>query len=180
MLLDVGKIYREHADDVARWARRLGGPDIDVEDVVHEVFLVVQRRLAEWRGEARITTWLYEIAFRVVRDRRARWRWRRWSGGTSGRESTAAGADLAELAADQPDALDLLQRREASAVLYRILDGIGEKYRTVIILFELEGKSGEEIAALTETSLSNVWVRLYRAREKVLKRFLAWEAKERK
>ena len=93
-------------------------------------------------------------------------------------ELTVAGAELTELAADQPDALDLLQRREASAVLYRILDGIGEKYRTVIILFELEGKSGEEIAALTETSLSNVWVRLYRAREKVLKRFSAWEAKE--
>jgi RNA polymerase sigma-70 factor (ECF subfamily) len=178
--LDVGTIYREHADDVARWARRLGGPDIDAEDVVHEVFLVVQRRLAEWRSEARITTWLYEIVFRVVRDRRTRWRWRRWSGGTGGHELTVAGADLTELAADQPDALDLLQRREASAVLYRILDGIGEKYRTVIILFELEGKSGEEIAALTETSLSNVWVRLYRAREKVLKRFSAWEAKERK
>ena len=178
--LDVETIYRAHADDVARWARRLGGPDIDVEDVVHEVFLVVQRRLAEWRGDAQITTWLYEITFRVVRDRRARWRWRRWSGGTAGRESTATGTDLNELAADQPDALDLLQRREASTVLYRILDGIGEKYRTVIILFELEGKSGDEIAALTETSLSNVWVRLYRAREKVLKGFLAWEAKERR
>jgi RNA polymerase sigma-70 factor (ECF subfamily) len=135
--LDVETIYRAHADDVARWARRLGGPDIDVEDVVHEVFLVVQRRLAEWRGDAQITTWLYEITFRVVRDRRARWRWRRWSGGTAGIESTATGTDLNELAADQPDALDLLQRREASTVLYRILDGIGEKYRTVIILFEL-------------------------------------------
>jgi RNA polymerase sigma-70 factor (ECF subfamily) len=178
--LDVETIYREHADDVARWARRLGGPDIDVEDIVHEVFLVVQRRLAEWRGDARITTWLYEITFRVVRDRRARWRWRRWSGRAAGRESTATGADLAELPSDQPDALDLLQRREATAALYAILDGIGEKYRTVIILFELEGKSGQEIAALTETSLSNVWIRLYRAREKVLKRFSAWEAKERR
>ena len=178
--LDVETIYRAHADDVARWARRLGGPDIDAEDVVHEVFLVVQRRLAEWRGDARITTWLYEITFRVVRDRRARWRWGRWSKRAGGRESTGPGADLTELPSDQPDALDLLQRREATAALYAILDDIGEKYRTVIILFELEGKSGQEIAALTETSLSNVWIRLYRAREKVLKRFSAWEAKERK
>ena len=64
----------------------------------------------------------------------------------AGRSRPRPATDLTELAADQPDALDLLQRREASAVLYRILDGIGEKYRTVIILFELEGKSGEEIA----------------------------------
>jgi len=94
-------------------------------------------------------------------------------------ESRGAANDLAELPVDQPNALDLLQRREATAALYDILDGIGEKYRTVIILFELEGLSGEEIAALTGISLANVWVRLHRARQKVLKRFLAWEERER-
>lgn len=171
-------LYRRHADTVATWARRLGGPDLDVEDVVHEVFLVVQRRLPEWRGDAKITTWLYEITFRVVRDRRRRWRrpgwWpRRFGGDASGAD------DPAQVATDQPDALGLLERQEATATLYRILDGIGEKYRTVIILFELEGKSGEEIAALTGTSLANVWIRLHRGRQKVMKRFLDWEARGR-
>ena len=50
----------------------------------------------------------------------------------------------------------------------------------MIILFELEGLSGEEIAALTGISLPNVWVRLHRARQKVLKCYLAWEARERR
>ena len=177
--LDVKTIYGRHADDVARWARRFGGPRLDVEDIVHEVFLVVQRRSHEWRGDAQVTTWLYEITFRVVRDRRARGWWRRWSTGVVAGESRGAANDLAELPVDQPNALDLLQRREATAALYDILDGIGEKYRTVIILFELEGLSGEEIAALTGISLANVWVRLHRARQKVLKRFLAWEERER-
>jgi len=170
--LDVETIYCERADDVARWARRLGGPEIDVEDIVHEVFLVVQRRLNEWRGDAQISTWLYEITFRVVQERRRRWRWNRWSPDAV---HGSRALDRLEIATDQPDALDLLQRREATALLYRILDGIGEKYRTVIILFELEGLNGEEIAALTGTSLANVWVRLFRARQKVMKRFLAWE-----
>jgi RNA polymerase sigma-70 factor (ECF subfamily) len=177
--LDVEAIYGRHADDVARWARRFGGPRIDAEDVVHEVFLVVQRRFHEWRGDANVTTWLYEITFRVVRDRRARGWWRRWSAGVIGGDASGARGELAELAGDQPNALDLLQRREASAALYEILEGIGEKYRTVIILFELEGRSGEEIAALTGLSLANVWVRLHRARQKVLKRFQAWEAREK-
>src|SRR5262249_44087441 len=53
----VADLYRAHAQTVARWASRLGGPAIDVEDVVQEVFLVVQRRLREFRGEAEITTW---------------------------------------------------------------------------------------------------------------------------
>jgi RNA polymerase sigma-70 factor (ECF subfamily) len=170
----LASIYRDHADDVAAWARRLGGPELDVEDIVHEVFLVVQRRLPEWRGEAKITTWLYEITLRVVSDRRRRWRWPR----LGGRGSRAAD-DAPQLAADEPDALAMLERREATAALYRLLDGIGEKYRTVLVLFELEGKSGEEIAALTGTSVSNVWIRLHRGRQQLMKRFVAWEAKGR-
>jgi RNA polymerase sigma-70 factor (ECF subfamily) len=170
-------IYRRHADDVATWARRLGGPNLDAEDVVHEVFLVVQRRLPEWRGEAKVSTWLYEITFRVVSDRRKSWMRRAWWTRHLG-EATAADA-AARVAAEQPDALDLLERREASAALYRLLDGIGEKYREVIILFELEGKSGEEIAALTGASVANVWIRLHRGRRKLMERFQAWEAKGR-
>jgi RNA polymerase sigma-70 factor (ECF subfamily) len=178
---ELAALYRRHADDVATWARRLGGPQVDAEDIVHEVFLVVQRRLPEWRGEAKITTWLYEITFRVVRDRR-RWRrpgwWPRRAGGDG--PSGAEPGQLAQVAADQPDAQGLLERHEATATLHRILDGIGEKYRTVIVLFELEGKSGEEIATLTGTSLANVWIRLHRGRQKVMKGFLAWEARGRR
>jgi RNA polymerase sigma-70 factor, ECF subfamily len=172
--LDLERLYKDHADDVARWARRLGGPALDVEDIVHEVFLVVQRRLPEWRGEARVTTWLYEITLRVVSDRRRRWSWLRLGPLISTRRGPAAAA-ADDLEADEPDALARLERREATTTLYRLLDGIGEKYRTVIILFELEGRSGEEIAALTKTSLANVWIRLHRGRQKLARRFLAWE-----
>ena len=172
---ELAAIYRDHADAVAAWARRLGGPELDVEDLVHEVFLVVQRRLPEWRGDAKITTWLYEITLRIVQDRRRRWRWPRFALGRA--RGGAPADDLAQLATEEPDALALLERHEASATLYRLLDGVGEKYRTVIILFELEGRSGEEIARLTRTSLANVWIRLHRGRQKLTQRFLAWEAK---
>jgi RNA polymerase sigma-70 factor (ECF subfamily) len=173
---DLETIYRAHADAVATWARRLGGPALDVEDIVHEVFLVAQRRLPEWRGDAKITTWLYEITLRIVQERRRRWRW--WPRLGGARDEARPGREEAgEPAARDPDALALLERREAGAALYELLDGIGEKYRTVIILFELEGRSGEEIAALTGASLANVWIRLHRGRQKLLKRLLAREAK---
>jgi len=176
---DLETLYRKHADAVATWARRFGGPDLDVEDIVHEVFLVAQRRLPEWRGDAKITTWLYEITFRAVQDRRRRWRWLRPRPASRSCDEppSFASDELAQLAGDQPDALALLERREATATLYQLLDGIGEKYRTVIVLFELEGRSGEQIAALTRTSLANVWIRLHRARQKLTKRFLLREAK---
>ena len=75
--------------------------------------------------------------------------------------------DLGRLVAEEADALTLLERREANAALYRILDRVGEKYRVVIVLFELEGLSGEQIAALTGICLlANVWIRLQFARDK--------------
>ena len=172
---DLAGLYRRHADDVARWGRGLGGPELDVEDIVHEVFVVAQRRLPEWRGDAKITTWLYEITLRVVQARRRWWRWslRRPRGARHDAETMDA---VAQAATDEPDALALLERREANATLYRLLDGIGEKYRTVIVLFELEGLSGEEIARLTDATIGNVWIRLHRGRQKLLRRFSKWEA----
>src|SRR5882672_2185092 len=74
--IDLEGLYRQHGDTVARWLQKLWGPR-DVEDVLHEVFMVVQRRLPEFRGESAITTWLYAITVRVVSHRRSKERWRR-------------------------------------------------------------------------------------------------------
>src|SRR4051812_33481472 len=79
----VEQVYRAHVQDVARWAARLGGPRTDVEDVVQEVFLTVQRAMTEFRGDAKVETWLYRITQNVVRHRRRKERWRRWLGGSA-------------------------------------------------------------------------------------------------
>src|SRR5206468_229623 len=60
------------------WARRLLGPGGDVEDAMQEVFLVAYRRLPEYRGDAKITTWLHEITFRVTQNQRRKLRLARW------------------------------------------------------------------------------------------------------
>ena len=147
----VADLYRAHAQTVARWASRLGGPAIDVEDVVQDVFLVVQRRLGDFRGEAAVTTWLYRITANTVRWRRRKERWRRWLAGSA---DEVAG----NLAARGPTPLEALE-------VYRVLDGMREKYRTVLILFEIEGKTGAEVAALLGAPVETVWVWLHRARK---------------
>jgi RNA polymerase sigma-70 factor (ECF subfamily) len=155
-------LYRAHAGPVARWAARLGGPGYDVEDLVHEVFLVVRRRLPEFRGDAKLSTWLYRITLRVALQNRRKERFRRWFGGARRLEIEDA------IAPSRLTPVDDLERRQDTEACYRILDGMPDKYRTVLILFELEELSGEEIAALTGLKLATVWVRLHRARARFL------------
>src|SRR5437879_2718197 len=70
-------LYREHAPTVARWAARLGGPWVEVEDVLQEVFVVAHRQLPSFRGDSRVSTWLFAITRNVVRQKRERERVRR-------------------------------------------------------------------------------------------------------
>jgi RNA polymerase sigma factor (sigma-70 family) len=151
--------YRHHAQCVARWARNLGGADIEVEDVVQEVFLVVSRRLNGFRGEARFSSWLFEITRRIVANHRRRHRWRFWTGKPGLAEATASQA---------PDPAAWLDGRRAAALFYQALDQLPEKYRTVLVLFEIEGLSTKAIADLRELRPSTVNVQLLRARRRFL------------
>ena len=159
----IDAIYDRYAPQVERWARRLAGPQFDAEDLLHDIFLVVMRRLPEFRGEARITTWLFRITQQVVRWRRRNdalrhWLWDRHEQDT---QDTISGRTSV------PTPIEEFERREQNLRLYAALDHLPEKYRTTLVLFALEGMSGEQIAELTDSEVGSVWVRLHRARAKL-------------
>jgi RNA polymerase sigma-70 factor (ECF subfamily) len=159
--LTVEGIYKAHLGDVTRWAARLGGPRVELEDAVQEVFTLVQRELPRYRGEARITTWLYRITENVVRHQRRRDKWRRWLGGaSSGREPVSEDRSPAEN----------VEQRQSRELVYLALDRMNERYRTAIILFEIEDLPGEEVAERMGMKLSNLWVLLHRARADLVRR----------
>jgi RNA polymerase sigma factor (sigma-70 family) len=160
--LDLAQVYDEHADAVYRWVSRLGGQRLEAEDLMHEVFLVVRDRLPSFRGEAKLTTWLYRIAANVVRDRRRRER--RFQ-----LRNQACSAE-ARFAAPVLTPVEDLERRRDIDLVYRVLDTMNERYRTVLILFEIEGLPGEEVAELLGQKLDTVWVLLHRARRQFRER----------
>lgn len=169
--LDLRTLYGDHAPFLRAAIQRLGGPRADADDLLHEVFLVAMNRAGDFEGRSTARTWLYGIALRVVAAHRRKSKLRRFFGLESvpvHREPTAAGT---------PESL--LQTASARAQVFSILEKIGEKKRTVFILFELEGLSGEEIAALVGCPLKTVWTRLFHARAEFrahLERALALEA----
>jgi RNA polymerase sigma-70 factor (ECF subfamily) len=160
-------VYAEHAQTVARWAARLGGPAADVEDITQEVFVVVNRRLADFRGESRLSTWLFAITAKVTanerRRRKLRALWFRLVP-NAGEHAPVAG-----------DAVEQLERRERRALFHRALDGLSERHRRALVLFELEEMSVDEVAAHMELRPGNVRVLLHRARAAFLKSMIACE-----
>lgn len=151
--------YRGYAQRTARWAHALGGADLDVEDVVQEVFLVVSRKLASFRGDGSFTSWMFEITRKVVANHRRRQRRRFWYAGTDPKE-------LESLPSESEDPASQLERQRLIGLVYRALDHLPEKYRTIFVLYEIEDLSTLAIAELCQLNRSTVKVRLARARHR--------------
>ena len=161
-VLELDAIYREHSAVVSKWVRRLWGPGgaggTEAEDLLQEVFLVVQRRLGTFRGEAALTTWLYSITMLVVSGRRRKERWRRllWQ---------RAEPELQlQLEPQAPAVEEDFDRAESAQLVYTVLNDLSERDRTLLIMFELERLPGAQIALILGTKEGNVWVGLTRAR----------------
>lgn len=148
-------LYDSEFDFVWRTLRRLGVPEADLPDTVQEVFLVVHRRLAEFEGRAKVTTWLFRIALGVARDRRRRAHVRRE---VFEPELLDVVADPAEDASRRLERIDELQLFDAA------LEGMDLDQRAVFTLFELEGQSGQSIADTLQIPLGTVYSRLRLAR----------------
>lgn len=154
-LLSLAAIYARHHREVCRWAAVLGGSAIDAQDVAQEVFLVVQRRLPEFRGDDP-APWLYAITLRVTRAaRRGAWV-RRWLFGAS--------ELLDDLEAPGPTPLDEAERRRSQETVYRLLGQLSTKRRTAFALFEIAGHTAEEIARLQGVPAATIRTRLFEAR----------------
>jgi RNA polymerase sigma-70 factor (ECF subfamily) len=154
---DLRRLYADHADFVRRVVLKLGGPSTDADDLMQEVFLVALHRMDSLQDPSLARSWLYGISVRVVAAARRRAKLRRVFSLDEGHEPQAM---------DTP--VSAFEKREASEKVYRLLDKISEKKRSVFIMYELEGMSGEEIAAVVGCPVKTVWTRLHHARKEFL------------
>ncbi|AKT41293.1 RNA polymerase sigma factor [Chondromyces crocatus] len=150
------EVYEQHFQFVWRALRRLGVRESDVQDAAQDVFLVVYRKLGEFEGRSKLSTWLFGICYRVASDRKKLAHVRHRSEGE---------APLLDCPDDRIDVAAEAERRQGLTVLEGILEEMPLEQRAVFTLFELEGMTGDDIAETMEIPLGTVYSRLRLARE---------------
>lgn len=134
------------------------------EDLVQEVFIRVHRHLARFDQSKKFSTWIYTIASNLAKNElrnRARNPLVYFQTMTSGWEDEDRPLEFEDTAARPDDAFDRRHLRELVDAGVRRLPA---HHRQVFVLRELEGRSYEEIAELTNCNLGTVKSRLNRAR----------------
>lgn len=168
--MDFQRIYEEHFPFVWKSLRRLGVREDDTADAAQEVFLVAYRKLNEFEGRSKVTTWLFGICLRVARDRGRLAHVRREVGDDG---------EMLDRVEGSSDVSAEAERHEAVALLERILNDLDFDQRAVFTLFELDGMGGDEIAELLQIPVGTVYSRLRLAREAFQRAVSRLQARER-
>ena len=136
-------------------ALRMLGSRAEAEEIAQETFLRAHRALGEFRGEARLGTWLYAIASRLCLNRLE---------SAPRRHEQSDEVALLQRPAEGADAAAVLEQRELQAALHEAVAALPEERRIVVVLRDLEGLSYEEIGEVLALEPGTVRSRLHRAR----------------
>ncbi len=149
-------IVEEYGDFVYNLTYRILGDPADAEDAAQEAFLAAYRNFDRFRGESKVSTWLYRIAtnaalMRLRKDRNKR-------------TLTQTGYDDMQLASptDGPEKLAL--NSELREHLEGGLDQLPPNLKAAVVLRDVQGLSNEEAAEIVGISVSSLKARLHRGR----------------
>lgn len=147
-------VYQRELDYLFETLQRLGASPREIEDLAHEVFLVLLRNWAELDLSRPFRPYLFAVAFRVVCAHRRRRR----------REVPYAYLD-AEDHATGPE--ESLQSKESTRLLMAALDAVPLPRRAVVIMHDLDGFSIVDVAAKLSITRFGAYARLRKARKEL-------------
>jgi RNA polymerase sigma-70 factor, ECF subfamily len=155
------ELYHRFRRQVAGNLYRVLGDRTDLEDLVQEVFVIAFRGLDKFRGDARLSTWLYRICVNVALGRIRTRRRRPNAIGVNDLDSASADPSLTERPETPEKSLERQRDRER---VYQALERLAPKKRVVLYLHEIEGLDLKEIAYLVDSNPVTVRTRLFYAR----------------
>lgn len=161
------ELVRRHQQRVLAVASGILRRHEDVEDIAQQVFVKAYFSLKRFDGRAAFSTWLYRITLNECWDllRKKKVRPLLYESDLSEEQAQrVASAENADGAGP-----DIRQRLETRQRVERLLAGLDERDRLMLVLKEVQGFSIEEIAEVLELNANTVKVRLFRARRRVVK-----------
>ncbi len=162
------KIHAEYYQKIVKYLLSLVG-QYEAEDIAQEVFEKASRGLKSFKGESKLSTWLYRIATNTAIDRMRSPSFRRSSEHTSLEEDTGTEDRNVWSGHTKTHVDQTVIRKEMSECVREFIDRLPSDYKTVILLSELEGFKNREIADILQVSLDTVKIRLHRARARLKK-----------
>ena len=130
----------------------------DADDATQDTFLKAYRSLKQFRGDARLKTWLCRIARNECLNRLRH----EDMASLDQQLTTDYSFQIADLT---PSPLELIERQEIQSMVHEAINKLPHRYRLVITLFHLNGLSYEEISQVMEIPMGTVKTHIFRARE---------------
>jgi RNA polymerase sigma-70 factor (ECF subfamily) len=159
------QLVKTHQDRVYDFCVRMMSDREEAFDLTQEIFVSIHQHIAEFRQDARLSTWIFRIArnhclnrLKYLR-RRGRGRSDEYGDVLESAINDAAGAP------QKPD--DALEVSRLKALVHRAIAELDEDQRVLVVLRDIEGMSYEDIMEVTELAEGTVKSRLHRAREKL-------------
>jgi len=139
----------------------------EAEDIAQEVFIQVYESVQKFKGESKLSTWIYRITITKVLDwQRHKQRKKRFALITS-----LFGANN-EVEKDVPDFVHpgvLMENKERSAILFKALDKLPENQRVAFVLNKVEGQNYQHVADIMGVSVGAVESYMHRAKQNLRK-----------
>jgi RNA polymerase sigma-70 factor (ECF subfamily) len=161
-------IYSEFYPKITHYLKRLVG-EHEAEDVAQTVFEKVNTNLSTFKGESKVSTWVFKIATNAALDRLKSPSYKRTPSGPLAPVPLQTVENI-EMAFSKPTSPDQkVIRDEMSDCVREFVDRLQADYRTILVLNELEGFTNTEIADILQISVDAAKIRLHRARAKLKK-----------
>lgn len=164
----IDRLVRTHFGLVWRYLRRLGLPAVDADDAAQQVFLTTSRKLDRVNQQSE-RSFLLGVALRVAAD------WRK----ANRRQRTQSDTALEHAADPAPNPEQLLEQQRNCELLDRLLDTLDHETRAVLVLYEIEQLTMQEIAIALGVRSGTVASRLRRGRAKFQAALQRYRRRER-
>jgi len=141
----------------------------EAQEVTQEIFIKVYKNLKGFRGEAKFSTWLYQVAVNHCKNKLKYLKRRHYYTSDSMEQTmeTDDGEIKHQYAASEPSPLEEATTHDVKERVRAAIEKLGPEQREAIVLRDLQGLSYEEVAEITGQALGTVKSRIHRARSEL-------------